>query len=292
MKKGLNAWIFDRSLPLRESLLIAKNAGYDGVELNLAASGEFSMGSADSDIRALGMFAKDIGLELPSVCTSLYWQYSLTSPIMERRGFAERILQRQITIAELVGAGHVLCVPGAVGVDLELQDMFNDLYELPFDVRDEIVDYGEAYDTARETLMRISGFARSHNVVICVENVANKFLLSPLEMAHFLDEIGSEWVRMYFDAGNVFRTGYPQHWIRALGERIAMVHLKDRSKRKDCFVKLGDGDTDFVSLRNALLQVGFDGYLTAEYMSPGKYSREEMIFDTVVTLNRIICKGE
>ncbi len=288
MKKGINAWVFDRKTPLREGLLLAKKAGFDGVELNLAATGEFSMESADAELRALGDFAREIGLEVPCVCSSLYWQYSLTSPCAGRRQKAEEILARQIHAASLVGAGHVLCVPGAVGVELDLDALFDDLYALPFDTRDEIVDYTVAYDTATEALKRMAGPARRQGVVLCVENVGNKFLLSPLEMARFVDGIASEWVRVYFDVGNVYRIGYPEHWIRALGQRISMVHLKDRSASQDRFVKLGEGDTDFTSVCAQLRQCGYDHYLTAEYMGAGPYDREELLFDTAGFLDKII----
>jgi len=288
MKKGLNAWVFNKSLSLYENFIITKDAGYDSVELNLAASGEFSMESSDADIRVIRAYADKIGLDLPCVCTSLYWQYSLTSPDAERRKTAENILQRQIDIAEILGAQHILCIPGSVGVDLNLDSMFDDLFNLPQDTRNEVVDYKEAYDISCETLERMAHYARARNVIICVENVGNKYLLSPLEMARFIDEIGSKWVRAYFDVGNVFRIGYPEHWINALGNRIAMVHLKDWSKRHASFVKLGDGDTDFTSLISVLRNVRYDGYLTVEYIGQGDYNRQELIYDTAKFLEKII----
>lgn len=68
---------------------------------------------------------------------------------------------------------------------------------------------------------------REHQIHIGVENVWNKFLLSPLEMRAFIDEIGSEWIGSYFDVGNVVYAGYPEQWIRILGKRIKKVHFKD-----------------------------------------------------------------
>ena len=74
---------------------------------------------------------------------------------------------------------------------------------------------------------RLLPLARELKVIIAVEEVWNKFLLSPIEFARYVDEFESPWVKAYFDVGNVVFYGYPQDWIRTLGARIAKVHLKD-----------------------------------------------------------------
>ena len=60
-----------------------------------------------------------------------------------------------------------------------------------------------------------------------VENVWNKFLLSPLEFQCFIDRIGNPYVKVHFDTANVLISGYPEQWISILGERIVNVHAKD-----------------------------------------------------------------
>ena len=60
-----------------------------------------------------------------------------------------------------------------------------------------------------------------------MEEVWNKFLISPIEFARYVDSFKSPWVRAYFDVGNVLLFGYSQDWIRTLGKRIVKVHLKD-----------------------------------------------------------------
>lgn len=52
-------------------------------------------------------------------------------------------------------------------------------------------------------MARLVPEAAATGVAIGVENVWNKFLLSPLEFSRFIDEIGSPAVGAYFDAGNV-----------------------------------------------------------------------------------------
>jgi hexulose-6-phosphate isomerase len=106
-------------------------------------------------------------------------------------------------------------------------------------------------------------------VVIAVEEVWNKFLLSPLEFATYVDEFKSPWVKSYFDVGNVVLYGYPQDWIRTLDKRIAKVHLKDFKMGKGDsitaqFVNLGEGDIDWAEIRKALGEIGYSGTVTAE----------------------------
>lgn len=58
--------------------------------------------------------------------------------------------------------------------------------------------------------MRLAEYAEKKRVTIGIENVWNKFLLSPMEMRDFIDRIGSRRVAAYFDVGNVVRDGYPE----------------------------------------------------------------------------------
>jgi len=112
-------------------------------------------------------------------------------------------------------------------------------------------------------------------VALCIENVWNKFLLSPLEMRDFIDSFNSEMVGAYFDVGNVLLTGYPEHWIRILESRIKRVHVKDFRRSVgtvDGFVDLLEGDVDFQAVKEALSDIGYDGYVTAEMLpfEPGR----------------------
>ena len=117
----------------------------------------------------------------------------------------------------------------------------------------------------RDQLIPIaSGF----RVQIGIEEVWNKFLLSPLEFARYVDEFQSPTVKAYFDVGNVVFYGYPQDWIRTLGRRIARLHLKDFKLNRDKgtfeWKNLGEGDVDWVEVRKALAEAPNAAWLTTE----------------------------
>ena len=85
-------------------------------------------------------------------------------------------------------------------------------------VVDATTSYRDAWTRSQQVIReRLLPLARELKVVVAVEEVWNKFLLSPLEFARYVDEFDSPWLKAYFDVGNVVFYGYPQDWIRALG---------------------------------------------------------------------------
>ena len=108
-------------------------------------------------------------------------------------------------------------------------------------------------------------------MIVAVEEVWNKFLLSPLEIARYVDEFESPWVKAYFDVGNVVFYGYPQDWIRTLGPRIDQGAPQgfpiDRGKGTFAWKNLGEGDIDWPAVRQAFSDIGFAGYMTTELPS-------------------------
>jgi hexulose-6-phosphate isomerase len=108
--------------------------------------------------------------------------------------------------------------------------------------------------------------AEELKIVIAIEEVWNKFLLSPLEMAKYIGEFQSPWIKAWFDVGNVMFYGYPQDWIRTLGKSIVDVHLKDFKRKEDgyAWVNLGDGEVDWPAVREAFTEIGYSGSAVVE----------------------------
>ena len=132
--------------------------------------------------------------------------------------------------------------------------------------------------------------AEKYDIKIGIENVWNKFLLSPLEFRVFIDKIDSPYVGAYFDVGNVLLTGYPEHWIRILGSRIKKVHFKDYRREPGgfgSFVDLLSGDVNYPAVMDAFADVGYNGFCNAEMMPPYKHFPEQNIYNTSATMDRI-----
>ncbi len=276
MKKGINFWSFQENTPLETAAKLAKDAGFDGIEFCMAQSGPLGLNSKDADILSVKRMTEDIGLEIPSLASWVPWEHSLTSNNSKDREIAKDVIKKLINAGALLGVDTVLVVPGYVGVD--------------FVPGTEICKYDEVYDRSQEAIASLEPFARDHNVVMGIENVWNKFLLSPLEFRTFVDSFNSDFVGVYFDVGNVLLTGYPEHWIEILGQRIKKVHFKDYRREPGgfgAFVDLLAGDVNYPAVMEAFKEIGYDGYCNAEMMPPYKYFSEQIIYNTSASMTRI-----
>ncbi|QJC51917.1 sugar phosphate isomerase/epimerase [Paenibacillus albicereus] len=277
MKKGINAWSFPGGTTVERSLRLAKEAGFDGIELALEETGELSLDSTPQQIEAIAKLAREIGIEIASLASGLYWTYPLTSGEAQTRAKAMEIVRRQLEFAALLEVDTILVVPGAVGVDF-LPDA-------------EVVRYDVAHERALEALRELAPDAERLGVSIGIENVWNKFLLSPLELRGFLDAVGSPWVGSYFDVGNALLAGYPEHWIPILGKRIKKVHFKDYRRAAGGlhgFVDLLAGDVDYPAVVRELSAIGYDSYVTAEMIPPYAHHGEQIVFNTSAAMDAIL----
>lgn len=275
MKKGISIWSFAEP-DLRKCMLLAKSAGFDGIELALDEDSMVSMKSTKEDILEVKKMAEEIGLELYSVASGLYWQYNYTSANPENVKYAKEITKKQLQVASWLGCDTILVVPGAV--------------EVAFDPG-EVVEYDVAYERALEALRELAPVAEELNVHIGVENVWNRFLLSPMEMADFIDKVGSTHVGSYFDVGNVLYDGYPEHWIKILNKRIKKVHFKDyRRAAGDLygFVDLLAGEVNYPAVMAQLESVGYDNWVTAEMLPPYTHYPETILYNTSNSMDKIL----
>lgn len=271
MKKGINVWSFKKEMKLEDCMILSKKAGFDGIELSLAEEGEISLKSKESELMNLKTLAENIGIEIPSLASGLYWKYSFTEPNPEIRKKAFEIAIKQIEFAKLLGADTVLIVPGLVKED---------------------VSYDDAFERALEIFDELKKYAEKLQIHIGLENVWNRFLLSPLEFRDFIDKINNPFVGAYFDVGNVVYTGYPEQWIKILGKRIKKVHFKDFRRSVgniNGFVDLLNGDVNFPAVIEALESIGYTDYVIAE-MTPYNYHSDLVIYNTSQAMDRILGK--
>jgi len=282
--KSITLRAFPPGWRLEQCLDLACAAGFDAVEINLEPNWIYTLESSDAEIGQLARALVARNLRVSAVYSRQQWQFPLTSADPGVAAQCRKIIRRLAQSASLLGSDAVLVILG--GVDNGL-----------FASRREIVPYDVAYERARDAIgelaagMSDGSFAGS----LCIENVWNKFLLSPLEMRRFVDEIGLASVGVYFDVGNVLLYGFPDHWIRILGSRIKRVHLKDFRTAVgtlDGFTGLLAGDADWPSVTAALVQVGYDSYLTAEVLPAYKHHGDRLIHECAEAIDAITAAPE
>jgi L-ribulose-5-phosphate 3-epimerase len=269
MKKSISNWAFSGGAGLHERMQQAKDAGFEGYEVTLGDEGELTLSTSEADARRVAQTAADVGIEIASVATGMLWRFPLTSNDAGEVRQGKTIVRKAIELAAWLGTDAILVVPGTVTA------------EVPYDV---------AIKRAQEALAELAPEAAAAKVCLGVENVWNKMLLSPLEMRDFVDALASPWVRVYFDVGNVLVSGFPQHWIRILGERICRIHVKDFHTAVGNitgFTTLLAGDVDWPEVVKALREIGYDSYVTAE-LSPYRTHSEQLIRHTADSLAAIL----
>jgi L-ribulose-5-phosphate 3-epimerase len=239
-RKAVLVSMLPETLSYTERFRLAREVGFAGVEMHTVTD--------QREAETIARAAEETGLEIHSVMNSGHWDHPLSSADADTVSKSVEIVEASIRNAVLWKAGVVLVVPAVV---------------------DEKVGYREAWERSQAVIReRVLPLAERHKVVIAVEEVWNKFLLSPLEFARYVDELDSVWLRAYFDVGNIVFYGYPQDWIRTLGKRIVRLHLKDfrldRENGRFEWVNLGEGDIDWAAVRQALQDIGYSGYMTTE----------------------------
>lgn len=276
MKKGINSWSF-QDMKYKDIFPLAKKTKYDGVELAMNADGEITPNTSDKDLLKIKKMAQDNGIELYSLASGMLWDFWINDTDKKVREKAKELVKRQLEIAKLLDCKDILCVPGCVNAE-----WFN---------KDKIEDYETAYNRCLEAFTELKDYAEELKINIALENVGNKFLLSPIEFRDFIDKIGSYYVGFYLDVGNLLQTGYPEQWIKTMGKRLKKVHMKDYKSLGDCLgvnVDLLEGDADWPKIMKALKDVGYNDYLTAEMIPGYKQYGDTIIYTTSLAMDKIM----
>lgn len=255
--KSVNYWSYPGGLegtfPVEEFLQIAKQQGYEAVEVCIGESGAFGLDTSEERCKELLAFAEKVGVKIASTASGTYWGCSLADASADKRVKAKDSLAKMLAITSWLNCGTLLVIPGAV-------DVF-------FDPVRPVQDYDEVHRFAKDGLTELIPLAEKLGVKMGIENVWNKFLLSPTEMASFIDSFESNAIGAYIDVANVLPYGYPEQWIRILGPRVAGIHFKDFRRAvgtAEGFVDLLEGDVNFPAVMQAIREVGYQGPIVAE----------------------------
>lgn len=240
LRKAVLISMLPKGLSYADKFALARSAGFDGIEMQ-------TIDNADEAAEILAA-SKATGLRIHSVMNADHWRFPLSSGDAVTVARSVAGMETSLRNAALWGADAVLLVPAVVDADTSYRDAWT-----------------RSQQVIRERLLPL---ATSLQVVIAVEEVWNKFLLSPLEFARYVDEFDSPRLKAYFDVGNIVFYGFPQDWIRVLGTRIVKVHVKDfaldRANGRFSWKNLGEGDVDWIAVRQALHDIGYTGFVTTE----------------------------
>jgi len=237
VKKGLVMDMLPTSMSYAERFKMARDVGFAVVQAPTTPD--------EHAAEEMKKAADEAGIRIDSVMNMDHWKYPLSSGDGVVVAKSMEGMRTSLHNAKLWGSDAVLLVPAVVNAQ---------------------TSYADAWARSQARIRELLPMAEELKVVIAIEEVWNKFLLSPLEMVAYIDDFQSPWIKAWFDVGNVVLYGYPQDWIRTLGKSIYKVHLKD-FKRKEggyAWVNLGDGDVDWTAVRQAFADIGYAGSAIAE----------------------------
>lgn len=230
-----------RELSLVERLGMAGEAGFDGVDFDQA--GEWTPEQARDAVRESGVFVHN-------AINHAHWSKRLTSPNEAERAEGRANIEHCIRVSHAAGGSGVLIVVGRGS--------------------DGTAD--EVNARAQEEIKKLLPLAASLGQMILVENVWNQMHYvhdgpnnqTPDAFIEFVDSFNSPWVGMYYDIGNHWKYGQPGDWIRAFGRRCVKLDLKGFSRAENKFTDIGEGDLPWDQVRQALKDIGYAGWATAE----------------------------
>ena len=243
LKKSLGLGMIKEGTSLTDKFKIARELGFDGVELN---------SPVDYTMSEILKAKSKTGIELPTVVNKDHWSSPLSDPDPAVRKKCIDSIAKSLQEVKEMGGDTVLVVPGVVN---------------------EKVSYEQAYITSQQAIRELIPYAEKTGMQIALENVWNNFLLSPVEAKRYIDEINHPLVGWYFDIGNVLRYGWPEHWIKTLHSRIMKLHIKEFSRElmnskglwEGFKVDLLKGDNNWPVVMKAIREINHQGgWLTAE----------------------------
>jgi L-ribulose-5-phosphate 3-epimerase len=260
MQKGLVLDMVPPRLSYADRFKMVRNAGFDVVQAPTTGN--------QHDAEEIKKAADAANIRIDSVMNADHWQYPLSSsdPVVVEKSLTG--MRTSLHNAKFWGSDAVLIVPAVVNPQ---------------------TSYRDAWTRSQKEIRKLLPLAEELKIVIAIEEVWNKFLLSPIEMAKYVGEFQSPWVKTWFDVGNVLLYGYPQDWIRTLGKGIVKVHLKDFKRKQDgyAWVNLGEGDVDWTAVREAFAEIGYSGSVIAELTG----GDEAYLRDVSARIDRLLGRG-
>lgn len=274
MKKAINAWCVAPTYTMEETFAKVSAAGFDAIELNVDSEGKsphsLGMSKTEADYAQVRELSKKYNLPVCSVASAL-WAPKMADKA--RHAEAKALLNKQLEAAAAVGAKSILVVP-SYGANTLLSE-----------ARTNVAEFLKA------NLAKIE----NSGVSVCLENVPSGFFCSPYDWAAFIDEIGSDKIKMYFDVGNMMYFSKPEDWIDVLGKRIEMVHIKDVKRNNGWICSSGDeigllkGDIEWSKVMPMIREIGYDGYFVAEsFKDDEAQSYEDYFAQLAANMDKII----
>jgi len=284
LQKSLNYWSvpggLENTLDVAEFFRLSAKHRFPNVEVAIGETsegGSIGLDTTEGRCKEILTMAADAGVNIASAASGLYWSRSLGDATQELRNRAKDDLEKMLQIASWLQCKTLLTIPGSV-----------DVFFLP---DRPALPYRHVWEHATNGIRSLLPTAEVLGVRMGIENVWNKFLLSPQEMASFIDQFQSPFVGAYVDVANLMRTGHPEDWLRCLGKRVVGIHFKDYRVSVgtiDGFVDLLEGDVNWIEVMAAIKEINYSGPIAAEMIPLYRHFPEVRLANTSNAMDAIL----
>ena len=248
LKKAVKYDMIKIKAPIQEKFELVKSLGFLGVEIDSPSNV-----NKDEAVKA----RDKTGIAIHGVIDSIHWQTRLSDPEAAVRARGLNALMGALQDAKTYGADTVLLVPGKV-------------------TNKKTENYDQVWERSQAEIRKALTLAKKLEVRIAIEVVWNDFITTPDEFVKYIDEFKDPIVGGYFDCSNMVKYGVKSgDWIRKLGKRMFKFDFKGFSiekykKKENPWVPIGEGDEDWPDIIKALVEVGYNGWATAEVAGGGE----------------------
>lgn len=280
---SINTWAFSPEMTFSQRVTAGKKAGFGALEINFEESPQkhslLSWDTSRATIHEMRSILQDHGCVASSVCTELFWKYSLASSDASESRRAQDLALRMIEQAGMLNAPSVVIIPGILCSTQELG------------ATNRLQSSIDIWTKAIDVMQKLAEQAQEMNVILGVENVHfNSFLLSPLEVRSFIASVGHPLVRAHLDIGNANIAGLAHDWIDVLSNQICAIHLKDSIRWQSdlrTFRPLGFGDIKWSAIRASLKRIHYKNFIIVEQSYNKNVPQDtflQLLFDTAINL--------
>lgn len=259
--------------PEEKLLRELKEAGFDGVEVSAIMT--------EDEAKIARELVEKAGLKVHSVLRG-WAEFNSDDPAKVAETY--EVTEKALRTAHWLGAETILLVPCRVGgpgvvmpqpweFDIEFDEKTGHVSRVVKGDNKPFARYidaqNKATDTSKEQVKKLIPLAEKLNVIIGLENVWNNLWVRPDLYKNFVASFDHPFVKAYYDVGNHVKYIVPVHdWIHTLGGLIKKIHIKDYALAADNhsgkFVHPRDGSIDWPKMRQALDDVGYNGWITVE----------------------------
>ena len=258
MKKAYSLGLYEKAMPdvsWAEKLKIAKDAGYDFVEISIDATEEriSRIYSTKQERRELVDLCYELEMPIRTLNASALTKYSLGNPDPAVCARGMEIAERSVELADDLGV-RIVMIPG---------------YDVYYEPHTE-----ETERRFIENIRLLERTAACAGVQLGFETMENEFMNTVEKAMHYIGLVNSNYLKIYPDIGNTTNAAVlhgtdPIADLQLGRGQLVALHLKETCPGHYREIPYGTGHVNFDAAVKAAWELGVRRYVTEFWYKEG-----------------------